>query len=95
MNQVSRFVVWICRKFRRSEIEKIIEELTTILKDPNSDVKPKGEFEEEHPNYRDFRPDANAPLSKSELPADHKKKSKKRGTTGKSSANTRKNTIKP
>lgn len=95
MSQISRFAVWVCRKFKRSEIEKIIEELTAILDNPNSDVKPKDEFEEENPNYRNFRPAPNAPLSESDLPAGHKKKNEKRRTTGKFSVITRKNTINP
>ena len=77
MGKLSRIVIWLCRKFSRNELEKIIEELTSILKNPNSEVQLKNEFREEHPNYRDFRADGNAPLSAEELPARHKKKRKR------------------
>ena len=72
-SKIVSFVVWICRKFSREEIEKIIVELKIVLEDPNADVKPKDQFKEDHPNYRNFRPDPIEPLT--ELP-DSKKKTK-------------------
>jgi len=44
MDQVSRFVVWICQKFDRSQIERIVGELQNILANKNPDVKPKDDF---------------------------------------------------
>jgi hypothetical protein len=76
-SNIARFVVWICRKFNREEIEGIIAELTITLKDPNAEVKPRDQFKEEHPNYRNFRPDQVEPLAQ---PLAVKKKRKK--TTG-------------
>jgi len=45
MDQISRFVVWICSKFNREQIEKIVQELTDILKNKsNLPSKPKDVF---------------------------------------------------
>lgn len=63
MSKISRFVVWLCSRFSRQEIEKIITELSTILKNPDSKFGPRDEFKEEHPNYRNFDPDPTEPLT--------------------------------
>ncbi len=60
--RISRFVVWICSKFSRDEIERIVKELGEILANRNPEVKPKDAFKEKHPNYRDFSVDPNPPL---------------------------------
>lgn len=65
MPRISRFVIWICKKFNREEILKIIEELIDILQNRNPDVKPKDDFKEKHPNYRDFKVDPLPPLLES------------------------------
>jgi hypothetical protein len=58
MSKISRFVVWICSKFTREEIEKIAAELTMLLTYPNGVIKPRRDkFKEEHPNYRNFDAD--------------------------------------
>jgi hypothetical protein len=44
MDQISRFAIWICQKFDRSQIERIIKELQTILANKIPDVKPKEDF---------------------------------------------------
>jgi hypothetical protein len=81
ISKISRFAVWICKKFSRQEIEKIIAELNAILKNPHSEVKPKDEFEAEHPNYRNFDADPNAALTESEMPESKKKRRRKRKKT--------------
>ncbi len=63
MKKASRFVIWICSKFTRQQIELIVQELSDILKNRNPEVKPKDAFKEDHPNYRDFSVDPNPPLS--------------------------------
>ncbi len=64
MSKISRFIVWICSKFNRDEVEMIATELTMLLKNPNSVIKPQKDiFREEHPNYRNFDADEDAPLS--------------------------------
>jgi len=44
MDRISRFVVWICSKFDREQILRIIEELQEILANKNPNVKPKDDF---------------------------------------------------
>lgn len=65
MSKITKFVVWICSKFSRQQVELIVAELSTILKDANSRFGPgpRDEFKEEHPNYRDFAPDPTEPLT--------------------------------
>lgn len=64
MDRVSRFVIWICSKFTREQIERIIKDLNEILNNRNPDIKPKDDFKEKHPNYREFSVDPNPPLMK-------------------------------
>jgi len=44
MDSISRFVIWICSKFDREQIERIIKELQLVLANRNPDVKPKDDF---------------------------------------------------
>jgi len=62
MRKTSRFVIWICSKFTREEIEEIIKGLLDVLANRNPDVKPKDDFKQKHPNYRNFFVDPNPPL---------------------------------
>jgi len=62
MDRVSRFVIWICSKFNREQIERIIKDLQEILTNRNPEVKPQDDFKEKHPNYRNFSVDSNPPL---------------------------------
>ena len=52
MKKTARFVIWICSKFTREEIEEIIQGLLDVLANRNPDVKPKDDFKEKHPHYR-------------------------------------------
>ena len=62
MKKTTRFVVWICSKFTRKEIEQIIQGLMEVLANRNPEVKPKDDFKEKHPNYRNFSVDPESPL---------------------------------
>jgi len=62
VKKTARFVIWICSKFTREEIEEIINGLSDVLANRNPDVKPKDDFKEKHPHYRDFFVDPNPPL---------------------------------
>ena len=64
MPRISRFVIWICSKFNRDEIKHIIKELGEILANRNPEIKPKDDFKEKHPNYREFSVDSKPPLKK-------------------------------
>lgn len=72
MNKISRFVIWICSKFTRDQIQLIIQELSDILNNRNPDVKPKDDFKEKHPNYQNFFVDPNPPIIKSQEPSSPK-----------------------
>lgn len=75
MSNVSRFIVWICSKFSRDEVEMIATELTMLLKNPNTAIKfKKDKFKEDHPNYRNYDADEDVPLS--EPPPEKKKRRK-------------------
>jgi hypothetical protein len=63
MKKVDRFIIWICSKFTRVDIELIANGLLDILADRNPEVKPKDDFKEKHPNYRKFSVDPQAPLT--------------------------------
>jgi len=64
-NRLSRFVIWVCSKFTRSEIEFIVAELSGILKSRNPEVKPRDDTKEKQPNYRSFFVDPTPPLTES------------------------------
>lgn len=68
MRKIERFVIWICSKFTRDEIELIIKGLSDVLSNRNPDVKPKDDFKQKHPNYRNFFVDPNPPLTTSPKP---------------------------
>ncbi len=63
MSKITRFVIWICSKFTRAEIEQIIAGLSDVLGNLNPEVKPKDDFKEKHPNYRVFFVDPLPPLT--------------------------------
>src|SRR4030042_854606 len=63
MSKIARFVIWICSKFTKSEIQQIVAGLVEVLEDRNPEVKPKDDFKEKHPNYRKFFVDPLAPLN--------------------------------
>ena len=63
MSKIARFVIWICSKFTRIEIEQIIAGLFDVLNNRNPEVKPKDDFKEKHPNYRKFSVDPLPPLT--------------------------------
>ena len=63
MSKVSRFVIWICSKFTRKEIEQIANGLLDVLNNRNPEVKPKDDFKEKHPQYRKFSVDPLPPLT--------------------------------
>jgi hypothetical protein len=78
-NKISRFIIWLCSKFNRSELEQLVLELSDVLKNKNPEVKPKDDFKEQHPNYRNFSVDPNPPKvvkkkSNRRLHTDHRQK---------------------
>lgn len=67
MKKIMRFVVWICKHFNREEILEIVDELVKVINDENPDIKPKDDFKQKHPSYRDFSTDPLAPLDAAEI----------------------------
>ena len=63
MSRIARFVIWICCKFTKDEIQQIVAGLLDVLEDRNPEVKPKDDFKEKHPNYRNFSVDPLAPFT--------------------------------
>lgn len=63
MKKITRFIIWICSKFTREEIEQIIIELAGILTDRNPEIKPKDDFKQKHHRYRNHFVDPNPPLT--------------------------------
>jgi len=61
--RVSRFVLWMCRRFTKSQIEQIVKELSDILANRNPEVKPRDDFKEKHPHWRQYHPDPTPPLT--------------------------------
>jgi len=66
MKKIESFIIWICSKFTRAEIEFIITSLSDVLANRNPEVKPKDDFKEKHPNYRNFFVDPNPPIKSPE-----------------------------
>ncbi len=64
MNRISGIVVWLCKRFDRTEIDHIVTSLLDVLSNPSSEIKPKDNFKEEHPAYRAFDVDPLAPVLK-------------------------------
>ena len=79
-SRIARFVIWICSKFTRVEIEQIAAGLLDVLQNRNPEVKPKDDFKEKHPNYRQFTVDPMPPLTEPPL----QKKIQSRKTTKRS-----------
>ena len=77
MSRIARFIIWICSKFTRAEIEQIVSGLSDVLLDRNPDVKPKDAFKQEHPNYRNYSVDPLPPLTEQPPPEKKTKRTKK------------------
>lgn len=60
-NKISRFIIWMCSKFNKSELEQLVLELSDVLKNKNPEIKPVDHFKEQHPNYRNFSVDSTPP----------------------------------
>ena len=73
-SRIARFVIWICSKFTRVEIEQIAAGLLDVLQNRNPEVKPKDDFKEKHPNYRQFAVVPKPPLTEPPLQKKHKKR---------------------
>ena len=69
MTKIARFVLWLCNKFTRQELEEIIRRLQEILAEREPQIKPRDDFHDQHPHYRQFYVDPLAPLTEPTIPA--------------------------
>ena len=67
LNKTQRLIVWICKHFNREQILNIVDELVKVLHDKNSELQPKDDFKDKHPNYRDFGAAPLAALDSAEI----------------------------
>jgi putative transposase len=63
MNKITRLVLWLCRKFTRSDLEALMEQLREVLAGREPEIHPRDDFRQQHPHYRDFYVDPQAPLT--------------------------------
>ena len=63
MQKITRFVLWLCKNFSRQELENIIAQLQQILSEREPEILPRDDFRQQHPHYRNFSVDPQAPLS--------------------------------
>ena len=44
MTSINRFVIWLCSRFDREQLEQIVQQLQEILANRNPEVKLKDDF---------------------------------------------------
>lgn len=44
MDRLNRFVIWLCSKFDREQLEQIVHQLQEILANRNPELKPRDDF---------------------------------------------------
>lgn len=49
MDRISRFVIWICSKFDREQIVRIVAELNEVLQNRNPEILPKDDLKKNIP----------------------------------------------
>jgi transposase-like protein len=60
---ITGFVRWLCGKLTRDELTTAAGIIDAVLKDERDDIRPRNDFEEKHPNYRQFNVDPDPPLT--------------------------------
>jgi len=63
MSKIPRLVLWLCRKFTRRDLQELVEELQQVLAGREPEIQPRDDFRQQHPHYRDFYVDPQAPLT--------------------------------
>ena len=76
MDKISRFIIWICSKFNKTQIELIVKGLNDVLNNRNPEVKPKDDIKEKLPNYRNYQVDPKPPLTQPQKDISKKKPTK-------------------
>ncbi|MDZ7288398.1 MAG: hypothetical protein ONB44_00510 [candidate division KSB1 bacterium] len=44
MTSINRFVIWLCSRFEREQLEQIVQQLEEILANRNPEIKLKDDF---------------------------------------------------
>jgi len=68
MGSIPRLVLWLCRKFTRQDLQELVQQLQEILAGRQPEPQPRDDFRQQHPHYRDFYADAQAPLTQPPVP---------------------------
>ncbi len=63
MGNITRLVLWLCRKFTRQDLQELVEQLRQVLAGHQPTIHPRDDFRQQHPHYRDFYVDPQAPLT--------------------------------
>ena len=63
MGKITRLVLWLCRKFTRQDLQDLVEQLQQVLAGHEPEIHPRDDFRQQHPHYRDFYVDPQAPLT--------------------------------
>lgn len=63
MSKIPRLVLWLCRKFTRSDLEALVQQLQQVLAGREPEIHPRDDFRQQHPHYRDFYVDPQVPLT--------------------------------
>ena len=60
-------LTWLCRKLTKDEIIIAIAILQDVVNDKRDDIRPRNDFQENHPHYRQFTVDPKSPLIEAPL----------------------------
>ena len=60
-------LTWLCRKLTKDEIIIAIAILQDVVSDKRDDIRPRNDFQENHPHYRQFTVDPKSPLIEAPL----------------------------
>ncbi len=63
LGKITRLVLWLCRKFTRQDLQDLLEQLQQVLAGREPEIHPRDDFRQQHPHYRDFYVDPQAPLT--------------------------------
>ena len=59
---ITNIVRWLCRKLNRDQLILAASIILEVLNDERTDIRPRNDFCEQHPQYRKFRVDPEPPL---------------------------------
>jgi len=63
IDAITKLVGWLCRKLCRVELQVAVDILQSVLADEHEELKPRNDFKDKHPHYREFTVDPEPPLT--------------------------------